>query len=224
MHIHREGHIFLFLLAIFLLGVNGVLYWFALKWWVILGTSIASIGLWGFFIQFFRNPSRRVPEDANAIISPADGKVVVIERVMEQEYLNEERIQVSIFMSPFDVHLNRTPVSGKLVYYRYHPGQYWAAYKSKASKENEQNTIVIHNPFTGILLLRQIAGMVARRIKFYHKEGDSLDKGEEMGFIKFGSRMDILLPVNVGLNIKLGDQVYGGESVIATLEGLVFNE
>lgn len=217
MQIHREGHTLLILLALVLLGINGLLYWLEVQSWLLLGSSFASILLWGFFIQFFRSPIRKVPETPDSILSPADGKVVVIERVYEKEYFGDERIQVSIFMSPFDVHLNRVPVSGKLIYYRYHPGKYLAAYKPKSSEENEQNTIVLHNEQLGTILMRQIAGLVARRIRFYHKEGAALEKGDELGFIKFGSRMDVLLPVDARLNVNIGDQVYGGKSVLATI-------
>ncbi|PSR05843.1 MAG: phosphatidylserine decarboxylase family protein [Bacteroidetes bacterium SW_10_40_5] len=215
MGIHPEGYsILAFLFFFVLLPLNlAVLLW--APFFVSYPLMIVSFLLMLFVLQFFRNPQRKPPEGYELLVSPADGKVVVIEQVFEQEYFGQERLQVSIFMSPTDVHLNRVPMTGKLVYYQYHPGQYLAAYNPKSSELNEQNTIVIEGEKLGKIILRQIAGVVARRIQFYHNQGAQLTKGEELGFIRFGSRMDVLLPKNFNLNVQLGDQVYGGESIIA---------
>jgi len=214
MRIHREGKNLLIALGLFLIFVNALLAnW--LKPSVMALTIIPSLLIFGFFLQFFRHPVRPVPGDANAIVSPADGKVVVKEQVFESEWLQEERLQISIFMSPFDVHLNRVPVTGELAYYRYHPGEYLAAYHPKSSEKNERNTIGIESAAFGNLMFRQIAGVVARRIRFYYEEGDILEKGQELGFIKFGSRMDLFLPLNYDITVNLGDQVYGGSSIVA---------
>lgn len=214
MRIHAEGWIPLLIIGLFLVILNGltVIFW---EGWFVKVLLFFSLSLLLLCLQFFRNPKRTLPEQEDSIVSPADGKVVVKEKVFEDEYLQEERIQVSVFMSPVDVHLNRVPVSGKLVYYRYHPGQYLAAYNPKSSHLNEQNSIVIQNEQLGTFLFRQIAGVMARRIRFYHREMDDLKKGEELGFIKFGSRLDLLLPVNYHIPVEIGDQVYGCETIMA---------
>ncbi len=215
MGIHSEGYsILAFLFFFVLLPLNlAVFLWapFVVSYPLMVGSFLLML----FVLQFFRNPHRKPPEGDELLVSPADGKVVVIEQIFEQEYFGEERLQVSIFMGPTDVHLNRVPMAGKLVYYQYHPGQYLAAYNPKSSELNEQNTIVIEGEKLGKIGLRQIAGVVARRIQFYHKQGAQLTKGEELGFIRFGSRMDVLLPKDFNLNVQMGDQVYGGESIIA---------
>lgn len=215
MRIHPEGYgILAFLFFFILLPLNlAVLLWAPLM--VFYPLLVASVILIVFVLQFFRSPHRTPPKGDNVLVSPADGKVVVVEQVFEQEYFNDERLQVSIFMGPTDVHLNRVPMTGTLVYYQYHPGQYLAAYKPKSSELNEQNTIVIDSEKMDQILFRQIAGVVARRIQFYHRQGAQLTKGEEMGFIRFGSRMDVFLPKDFHLNVQIGDQVYGGESIIA---------
>ncbi len=214
MRIHSEGRIFVLSLGVVLLLVNGLIFLFFSSGLLSVSLPLSLI-LLAFFLQFFRNPKRTLPSDPKGIVSPADGKVVVKEQVFEDEFLHEKSIQVSIFMSPWDVHLNKVPISGKLSYYRYHPGKYWAAYQPKSSELNERNSIGIENTHLGKFLFRQIAGVVARRIKFYHQKGDYLEKGDELGFIKFGSRMDLFIPLDFSIKVELGDQVYGGETLIA---------
>lgn len=168
-------------------------------------------------VQFFRNPVRNTVINPKHVIAPADGKVVVIEEVEEPEFFKGKRKQVSIFMSPFNVHVNRNPVSGVLKYFRYHPGKYLVAWHPKSSTENERTTLVIETPEGTQVLFRQIAGALAKRIIWYVKEGDRVVQGNEFGFIKFGSRVDIFLPLDAKVNVKLGDKPVGGETVIAEL-------
>lgn len=168
-------------------------------------------------LQFFRNPRRLTPAGDRLVIAPADGKIVVIEEVAEAEYLKDRRRQISIFMSPVNVHVNRNPVSGKVKYIKYHPGKYLVAFHPKSSVENERTTLVIEHASGVPVLFRQIAGAVARRIRWYLKEGETVNAGSEMGFIKFGSRVDILLPLDVKIKVRLGQVIRGGETVIAEL-------
>jgi len=171
----------------------------------------------GFLLQFFRNPQRKIPVTAdNILLSPADGKVVVIEETTESEYFNDKRIQLSIFMSPTNVHANRNPVSGNILYSKYHPGKYLVAWHPKSSTENERTTIVYESGKSKILM-RQIAGAVARRIVNYLKEGQEVQKGAEMGFIKFGSRVDLFLPIGTKIEVSLNQNVVAGITPIATL-------
>ena len=176
-----------------------------------------SIFLLAIVLQFFRHPKRNIVLNDNAVIAPADGKVVVIEETEEPEYFKDKRIQVSIFMSPVNVHVNRYPVSGTVKYAKYHKGKYLVAWHPKSSTENERTTIVVENKNQTPVLFRQIAGALARRIKYYCKEGDTAMQGSEFGFIKFGSRVDIFLPLNAKMNAKLNDVVTGGETIIAYL-------
>jgi phosphatidylserine decarboxylase len=168
-------------------------------------------------LQFFRNPSRDTVKNANHIIAPADGKVVVIEEAEEPEYFKGKRKQISIFMSPFNVHVNRMPAAGKICFFKYHPGKYLVAWHPKSSTENERTTVVVKTQSGTEVLFRQIAGALARRIKWYVKEGDVLDQGQEFGFIKFGSRVDIYLPLNAKVKVKIDEVTTGGETVIAEL-------
>lgn len=213
--IHREGYKliagFFFLLAI----INANIIEFGLPLWVIYMFLILSLGFWILIIQFFRNPKRITPKNVKHIIAPADGKVVVIEEVEEPEYFKDKRKQVSIFMSPLNVHINRFPVGGTVKYVKYHPGLYLVAWHPKSSTENERTTVVVKTNNNEEVLFRQIAGAVARRIVYYCKEGDHAEQGGEMGFIKFGSRVDIFLPLTAKVNSKLNDVVKGGETVIA---------
>jgi phosphatidylserine decarboxylase len=169
------------------------------------------------FLQFFRNPKVETPMNPSHIIAPADGKVVVIERTTESEYFHDERIQVSIFMSPINVHVNRSPISGVVSYFKYHAGKYLVAWHPKASTENERTTIVVKHENGTEILIRQIAGALAKRIKCYVNKGDSVVQGHEFGFIKFGSRVDIFLPTNAVVNVQLNQVTKGGYTVIATL-------
>ena len=166
-------------------------------------------------LQFFRNPARITKRNPKHIMAPVDGKIVAIEKVHEPEYFKDQRLQVSIFMTPLNVHVTRYPVSGNILYSKYHPGKYLVASHPKSSTENERTTIVVNSPEFGPILYRQIAGAVARRIVNYAKVGDQAMQGKDAGFIKFGSRVDLFLPVDSLLQVKLGDKVRGGEQVIA---------
>ena len=184
------------------------------KW--ALAISILSIIICLFIVSFFRNPKRYIPLGEDAIICPADGKVVVIEDVMETEYFNEMRKQVSVFMSPANVHVNRSPIDGEVKYFKYHPGKYLVAWHPKSSTDNERTSMVIENESFSVLV-RQIAGKLARRIVYYVEEGDEIERGEEFGFIKFGSRIDLFLPLNTKINVELNQKVRGGETVIGII-------
>lgn len=214
--IHKEGTPTIILTLLFICILNAVIYFLGcgevLKW---IG-YIVSVLLLYIVLQFFRNPSRKTTKNDSHIISPADGKVVVIEEVMEEEYFHDKRLQVSIFMSPFNVHVNRYPMNGAISYYKYHPGKYLVAWHPKSSTENERTTVVVKNSKCEILF-RQIAGALARRIVFYGKQNDVVEQGSQCGFIKFGSRVDLFFPIGTKLNVKLNDVVTGGESVIAYL-------
>lgn len=166
-------------------------------------------------LQFFRNPKRDIKIDDNQIIAPVDGKVVVIEEVYEGEYFKDKRLQVSIFMSPINVHVTRYPMNGKVKFSKYHPGKFLVAWHPKASEENERTTIVIDNPVFGEVLYRQIAGALARRIVNYAKEGMQVEQGTDAGFIKFGSRVDLFLPLGTQVNVKLNEKAVGGKTIIA---------
>ncbi len=176
---------------------------------------VLCFSLLGLLLIFFRNPKRlHIVRDTDLILAPADGKVVVIEKTFEKEYLNSEAIQISIFMSPLNIHSNRSPVAGDVVYQQYHPGQYLVAWHPKSSELNERNTIVISRK-QNLIMVRQIAGKVARKIVSYTQVGATLTRGEEFGFIKFGSRVDVFLPVETNILVKIGDHVKGGITDIA---------
>ena len=178
---------------------------------------ILSLITWFFIISFFRVPARKLMAGEALVIAPADGKVVVIEEAFDKEYFHEKRLQVSIFMSPANVHQNRNPISGEVVYNQYHRGKYLVAWHPKSSTENERHTVVIKNS-TAEVLVKQIAGAVARRIVNYLKVGQKVEQGAEMGFIKFGSRVDVLLPLGSEVHVKLNEVVRGGVTVLATLK------
>ncbi|MEY2904294.1 MAG: hypothetical protein RJA52_310 [Bacteroidota bacterium] len=169
------------------------------------------------FLQFFRNPKREIPQlDDQLVYAPADGKIVVLEEVIDSEYGEEKAFQISIFMSPFNVHVNRVPTPGEVSYVKYHPGKYLVAMSPKSSLENERMTTIIDTP-KGKILLKQIAGAVARRIVNYLEKGQTVKQGQEMGFIKFGSRVDVILPLNTKVEVKIGDIVKGNKTVLAKL-------
>ncbi|MFZ2901221.1 MAG: phosphatidylserine decarboxylase family protein [Saprospiraceae bacterium] len=213
MRIHREGLPSLLWSLVALLVTGALSYYLSPKWyWIDL--IVFSIPVL-FFLQFFRNPVRAIEKADNSLVyAPADGKVVVIEEAEEREYLKERRIQVSIFMSPLNVHVNRNPVGGKVEYSKYHPGKYLVAWHPKSSSENERTTVV-YNTDGRKLLMRQIAGAVARRIVCYLKEGQEVVQGEDMGFIKLGSRVDLFLPLDAKIEVKIGDVVKGNQTLIA---------
>ena len=166
-------------------------------------------------LQFFRNPRRHTLKNDTKIISPADGKIVIIKKVTEKEYFKKKCLQISIFMSPINVHVTRYPIGGKIVYSKYHPGKYLFAWHPKSSEKNERTTIVVENKKIGKILYRQIAGALARRIVNYAKTNETAIQGEDAGFIKFGSRIDLFLPINCKINVNLNEKVRGGESIIA---------
>tara|TARA_B100000795_G_scaffold162405_1_gene121998 strand:- start:125 stop:775 length:651 start_codon:yes stop_codon:yes gene_type:complete len=167
-------------------------------------------------LQFFRNPKRIISPDNNKILSPVDGKIVVIESVFEKEYFKDNRRQVSIFMSPLNIHVTRYPISGKVSYSKYHPGKYLVAWHPKSSEENERTTVVIKSTEYGEILYRQVAGALARRIVNYAKEGDEVNQGDDAGFIKFGSRVDLFLPLNLPINVVLNQVAKGAKTIIAS--------
>ena len=214
MLLHREGFKIILLSTLILGGLNFGLYEWLGDGWLTNGVLLVSLVFYFLVIQFFRNPVRHTPVDENHIIAPADGKVVVIEDVEEPEYFKGKRKQISIFMSPLNVHVNRYPISGKVLYQKYFPGKYLVAWHPKSSTENERTTVVVENA-KGQVLFRQIAGALARRIVCYAKEGDAAKQGEEYGFIKFGSRIDLFLPLDCKVNVTLGQKTKGGESIVA---------
>jgi phosphatidylserine decarboxylase len=218
MTLHKEGTASILLALLFGAIVNFSTYYFCpnCTWLQILGIIISAFVLI-IILQFFRKPIFTITTDDSILLAPADGKVVVIEEVEESEYFKDKRIQVSIFMSPFNVHINRNPVSGIIKYAKYHAGLYLVAWHPKSSTENERTTVVYERSNGMQVLIRQIAGALARRIVYYVKEGDKVEQGEEMGFIKFGSRVDIFLPVGTKINVGLNEVVKGGKTNIATL-------
>ncbi|MDG2146990.1 MAG: phosphatidylserine decarboxylase family protein [Flavobacteriaceae bacterium] len=178
--------------------------------------QITSLFILILILQFFRNPKRKTKLDKNHIIAPADGKIVIIKEVLEEEYFKEKKLQVSIFMSPLNVHVTRYPISGKVVFSKYHPGKYLVAWHPKSSILNERTSIVVKNDSVGEILYRQIAGALARRIINYAKKDLNVVQGEDAGFIKFGSRIDLFLPVKSNVNVSIGQKVKGGITVITS--------
>lgn len=212
---HKEGFTIIIVSFVLITTVALLVEQFiAVKWLRLL----LQIGLFIFLVlilQFFRNPSRPPLALSNAVVAPVDGKVVIIEEVEEPEYFKGKRLQVSIFMSPLNVHVTRYPVSGKVVFSKYHPGKYLVAWHPKSSTLNERTTIVVNNPTFGDVLYRQIAGAVARRIVNYAKVGDDAVQGSDAGFIKFGSRVDVFLPPNTPVDVEIGQKVKGGVTLIS---------
>ena len=216
MTLHREGTPTILLVTAVVVLINtGVCYANANS--LVMGlTLLITISFWLFILSFFRIPSRVHTIQEGAVVAPADGEVVVIEEVQADEYFSDRRIQVSIFMSPLNVHVNRNPVSGEVVYSQYHPGKYLVAWHPKSSTENERHSVVYKTQGKEILV-KQIAGALAKRIVNYLKPGQQVKQTEEMGFIKFGSRVDLLLPLDAKILVKLGDKPQGGVTVLATL-------
>ncbi len=213
---HKEGQ--KIILTTFFLVVTLVLIseFYLINDWVRWGLQFIAVLILILILQFFRNPKRGANNVFDEILAPVDGKVVVIEEVEETEYFNEKRIQVSIFMSPLNVHVTRYPISGTIRYSKYHPGKYLVAWHPKSSTDNERTTVVINTPKFGEILYRQIAGALARRIVNYAELGESVHQGEDAGFIKFGSRVDLLLPLDCGIAVKLNQKVVGAKTCIAT--------
>ena len=218
MTIHREGRTILFIALVVLFGINWAVMNYYPNSTPVQNTAIVlSIVVYLLILQFFRNPIFQVSKNEKQVLAPADGKIVVIEDTEEPEYLKSKRRQISIFMSPLNVHVNRMPVAGTISYYRYHAGKYLAAWHPKSSTENERTTVVARMTNGTEILFRQIAGAVARRIRCYVKEGQPLDQGQEFGFIKFGSRVDVFVPLSAKVTVKVGEVTKGGRTVIAEL-------
>jgi phosphatidylserine decarboxylase len=217
MTIHREGRTLLIALIVILSAFVFAIGKLTESDTAVNVAIILSVIFYLIVLQFFRSPSRSIEINPNNIIAPADGKVVVIEETTETEYLKDKRIQVSIFMSPVNVHINRMPVGGTISFCKYHPGKYLVAWHPKSSTENERTTIAVKMTSGTEILFRQIAGALARRICWYVKEGQQLQQGEEFGFIKFGSRVDIFLPMSAKIAVNLDQKTVGGKTVIATL-------
>lgn len=213
--IHHEGYKIILGSILLLAIVNLGVFYFVPG--LLTAAAIVSLVLFFLVLQFFRNPRREIlVADDNVVYAPADGKIVVIEETTETEYFNAKRLQVSIFMSPTNVHVNRNPISGTVNYYKYHPGKYLVAWHPKSSEENERTTTVIDNGDSEILM-RQVAGALAKRIVNYLEIGDEVKQGADMGFIKFGSRVDLYLPLDAKIEVQKGDKVKGNLSVIARL-------
>ena len=216
MTIHKEGTATIALTALVVGAINIANFSYLCPISCIAAWAVfaVTLGLFLFIVSFFRMPSRNWTSDASAIVSPADGKVVVIEEVEPDEYYKEKRVQISVFMSPANVHVNRTPIAGNIIYNQYHPGKFLVAWHPKSSTDNERWSVVIENE-KGSILLKQIAGALARRICNYAAVGTKYDQTAEYGFIKFGSRVDLLIPLNATINCKIGDVVKGGITVLA---------
>ena len=215
---HKEGHkiilITLFIVVSIILATDHFVTNEIVRY-IVMGLALILLIL---ILQFFRNPKRYTHQNPNQVIAPVDGKVVVIEEVFEKEYFKDKRLQVSIFMSPINVHVTRYAIGGKVLFSKYHPGKYLVAWHPKASEENERTTIVVQNESFGTILYRQIAGALAKRIVNYAKEGMQVVQGTDAGFIKFGSRVDLFLPLDTKINVTLNQKVKGGETVVGTNE------
>jgi len=215
--LHREGTKTIFISLVILAIPYVLLTQLGAPDWAVTGYLVVGLILLGLVLQFFRNPTRTTNAQAGDVIAPADGTVVVIEEAEEPEYFKGKRKQISIFMSPLNVHVNRAPVSGRTVFAKYHKGKYLVAWHPKSSSENERTTLVFSTPNHGEVMIRQIAGAVARRIAVYVQPGQPVSVGEDVGFIRFGSRVDIFLPLDAEIQCKIGDKPSGGETVIAKL-------
>ena len=215
MKLHREGYKIIFISSILFVGILYLLSALNAPIWLSLLLEIPLLVLFILIIRFFRNPPRYADKTENGVVSPCDGKVVVIEEVEETEYFKDKRIQISIFMSPLNVHVNRNPISGIVKYFKYHPGKYLVAWHPKSSTENERTTSVIQSQNGTEILFRQIAGAVARRIRWYIKPEDKVTQGNEMGFIKFGSRVDVFVPVGTDIKVAIDQKVTAAETLIA---------
>ncbi|MBK6838136.1 MAG: phosphatidylserine decarboxylase family protein [Bacteroidetes bacterium] len=218
MTIHKEGYATLTITILVLAGLNIIGDQFLTMYpFLRISILVVTIILFLIILQFFRHPSRTITKNEKHVICPADGKVVVIEETVEGEVLKDKRIQVSIFMSPFNVHVNRYPVSGNITFCKYHPGLYLVAWHPKSSTENERTTVVIETNSKISILVRQIAGALARRIVCYSEQGMKVQQGDELGFIKFGSRVDLFLPLNAKIKVSMDQKVTGGETILAEL-------
>lgn len=219
MHIHKEGHAFLAVVGLGLLILNSLSLWMLPRgiFYAILALSAL---IFVFLTSFFRSPRRQPPIGENWVLAPADGRIINIERVRENEVFGDERIVISIFLSVFNVHINWIPLSGRVTYSCYHHGKYLVAFHPKSSELNERSTVVIESPTGAVVAVRQIAGLLARRIKTYPEVGQTVQCGRELGFIKFGSRVDIFLPPDSDIKVKKYQSVKGCETVLAELSPL----
>lgn len=218
MKFHKEGYASLLIAILIVAIANALVFYLApevagLRW----GVYVLSFLLVLIILQFFRSPNRQISIQENGVLCPADGKVVIVEEAEEPEYFKGRKLQVSIFMSPVNVHINRNPVSGIVRFFKYHPGKFLVAWHPKSSTQNERTTIVLQTPEGHEVLMRQIAGALARRIVWYVKEQDQVKQGDEFGFIKFGSRVDLFLPLDTDIQVKVGDKVTGGMTMIGLL-------
>ncbi|WP_069660535.1 phosphatidylserine decarboxylase family protein [Arcticibacter eurypsychrophilus] len=216
MTIHKEGYTSIALTVLLIFIMNALAHYYlpdqtVIKWII----YCLSFAIFITVLQFFRHPTRQTTLNVEHVICPADGKVVVIEETEETEYFKGRRLQISVFMSPINVHVNRNPISGIVKYFKYHSGKYLVAWDPKSSTDNERTTVVVEDSNGIEILFRQIAGALARRIVCYVKEGDHVEQGEQFGFIKFGSRVDVYLPIGTEVKVNLGDVVKGGVTVLA---------
>ena len=215
MHLHKEGYKII-LVTFIVLAMLCLATWLFIPWW-----QLQTVVYFGFLIEliwtisFFRVPHRSVNFNEGTILASADGRVVAVEEVVENEFFNDRRIMISVFMSHFNVHVNWYPFSGKVIYTKYHKGKYLAAYNPKSSTDNERNTIVVEKSNGKAVLLRQIAGVMARRIISYAKKGDAVKQGDEFGIIRFGSRVDFFIPIDAKVKVKIGDKVSAQKTIIA---------
>lgn len=215
MKIHKQGH-GIITIAFLLLGGLSTIFIVFIPWIWLWGILVLAAAIFFFLIvYFFRVPNRPINHQENGVLSPADGKVVVIEEVEETEYFKDRRIQISVFMSPLNVHANYNPIGGKVKYFKYHPGKFLVAWHPKSSTENERTTTVLVDEHGREVMFRQIAGAVARRIRWFQKVDDQVKQGSEMGFIRFGSRLDILLPIDADIQVELEQLVQAKQTVLA---------
>jgi phosphatidylserine decarboxylase len=212
---HKEGLKIILIASLLLVAVVILAGEFIDIGWLRMGLQLLALFFYVMVLQFFRNPNRSIAENNNHIVAPVDGKVVVIEEVFESEYFKDKRLQVSIFMSPINVHVTRYGVSGLVKFSKYHPGKFLVAWHPKASTDNERTTVVIENPVFGEIMYRQIAGALAKRIVNYAEEGTQVVQGDDAGFIKFGSRVDLYLPLGTKINVKLNEKAIGNKTIIA---------
>jgi phosphatidylserine decarboxylase len=212
---HKEGYKIILITLVLAIAMSLAADYFILNDYLRSAFMLLAIVMLVLVLQFFRNPKRNLKISEDHVVSPVDGKVVVIEEVFEKEFFNEKRLQVSVFMSPINVHVTRYPVAGEVVFSKYHPGKFLVAWHPKSSEENERTTVVVSSKKFGNVLHRQIAGALARRIVNYAEKGQQVTQGSDSGFIKFGSRVDVFLPIGTKLDVKLNDVVKGGTSILA---------
>jgi len=218
MRIHKEGVKIIPIAAILVGGLYALLYWLLPFQLVQVGLGVVASVFFILIVRFFRDPQVNCPQKEGVVYAPAEGKVVVIEKTFEPEYLKEERIQISVFMSPLNVHVNRSPIKGAIELFKYHKGKFLVAWHPKSSTDNERTTVCIKPENGPSILMRQIAGAVARRIAFYPAIDDEVEQGSSVGFIRFGSRVDVFLPLDAEVKVKIGDKTSGGITELAYLK------